>query len=52
VDAQINLIRNEATDPGPGMRLLAKALRDLAGEAGYQAERLENLLAEHDQGHG
>jgi hypothetical protein len=48
VDAEVNLIRNVADHPRPGMRLLAKALRDLAGDAGYQAERLETLLAEHD----
>lgn len=46
VDAEIDLIRNKADDPRPGMRLLMKALEDLAGEVGYQAKRLENLLAD------
>jgi hypothetical protein len=34
------------------MRLLVGALRDLSGEAGYQAGRLENLLNELDQQQG
>ncbi len=52
VAAEIDLIRNMAADPGPGMRLLAGVLRNLAGEAGYQAERLEKLLAEHNGRNG
>ncbi len=52
VDAEIDLIRNQAADPRTGMRLLVAALQDLAGEAGYQAERLDKLLAEYDQRHG
>jgi|HubBroStandDraft_6_1064221.scaffolds.fasta_scaffold279911_2 hypothetical protein len=50
-DSSIDLLRTKAADPRPGMRLLAKALRDLAGEANYQAERLENVLAQYERQH-
>jgi hypothetical protein len=52
VNADINLIRNIANDPRPGDEASRGALRDLSGEAGYQAGRLENLLNELDQQQG
>jgi hypothetical protein len=46
VTADIDLLVNRAADPRPGMKLLISQLRNLSGEANYQAERLEELLSQ------
>ena len=49
IDAGIDIIRTKAADPRPSLRGIASTLRNLSGEAAYQAERAEKIIAEYDE---